>query len=154
MGFTKIDHKHRVTPEESDELIQSHCRLDCVLCPTNKMKYSDLMHHYQVKHKTKGYLICCGEKFSKKGMLVDHVRLHNDPNTFQCEVCQKNFKNRNYLSLHKNSHEPGTLKCHYANCKKLFSTNYKVLMHIRSVHGNQDDIEKGRTWECPDCNKR
>lgn len=141
--------EYKMASAESEKLIREHIKLDCEICSYSCVSYLDTMNHYRKTHNVKGFLKCCDEKFKKRSLLVDHIKYHIDPKTFLCEICNKAFKNRKYLSLHKVNHDEHNLKCPHPGCDRLFSRQYRLKLHENSAHRLKD----GENIKCTDCDK-
>ncbi|XP_050091966.1 transcription factor grauzone-like [Anopheles aquasalis] len=88
----------------TDELIRQHCNLDCVICGAKSSTFPQVMRHFQEEHKIKGHITCCGEQYTNRRNLLDHVILQNDPNAFTCSQCSQSYLSniayRSHLSTH------------------------------------------------------
>lgn len=102
--------------EEENELIRQTINLACVDCGDLATTFEDLMLHYRQVHKRDGLLTCCNRPFNKRRKLVEHAKLHVNPNEFSCEVCKKSFSSKYYLTHHMSIHVPEDL-CEY-QCDK------------------------------------
>ena len=63
-------------------------------------------------------------------------------NAAQCEFCDKYFKSKKILKLHK-EHEHG-LECEYRRCKQVFYETKDLLLHAKEKHGEKLE-------SCPHC---
>ncbi|KAI8789012.1 hypothetical protein BgiBS90_009270 [Biomphalaria glabrata] len=73
----------------------------------------------------------CGEMFTSKPSLLDHVRIHTDDKPFECDICHKCFTERNLLSAHRKTHVPEKLlRCHM--CSKAFVDKADLNHHMQS----------------------
>lgn len=51
-------------------------RMQCDLCNKTFKTFHRVQTHYQQKHNMNGYVICCGDQFFEKDLLVDHILMH------------------------------------------------------------------------------
>lgn len=102
--------------EEENELIRQTINLACTDCGDLSSTFEDLMLHYRQVHKRDGLLTCCNRPFNKRRKLVEHAKLHVNPNEFSCEVCKKSFSSKYYLTHHMSIHVPEDM-CEY-QCDK------------------------------------
>jgi len=76
--------------------------------------FSQIRHHHR-RQRTKDHRDQAGwrvgtcrsdsRKFLKRGVLVDHLRRHQDPETFKCSICGRVMGHRRSLELHMRMHE-------------------------------------------------
>ncbi|XP_063372217.1 zinc finger protein 813-like [Cydia amplana] len=111
--------------------------------PTSKIK---LARHKQANSKqdSKSRLKCnqnkptisktyncktCGEDFSVKRLLTQHLRLHSKPH--KCEVCNLTFADETHLRRHSLLHivEKKSKTC--SNCNEQFASRSALIKHIR-----------------------
>lgn len=107
--------------EKENELIRQMIILACSDCGFLSDTFENLIYHYRDVHKKSGGLTCCNRLFVKRLRVVDHAKLHADPNAFACPVCAKPFCSRYSLSNHKSAHVPEEL-CEFqcAQCPKKY----------------------------------
>ena len=83
----------------------------------------------------------CDQTFTQKTRILKHVReVHsNDPNYFQCNICEKSFSCKYNLTTHKKIHDNEYAKCDL--CDKTFSNKSNLMKHMIEVHdGNVANI--------------
>lgn len=51
-------------------------RMQCDLCSKTFKTFHRVQTHYQQKHNMNGYVMCCGDQFFEKDLLVDHILMH------------------------------------------------------------------------------
>lgn len=131
----------------NDEL--DEYKLECHICNAPLSDFRLLKSHYQNEHETKGYAMCCGKKFPKKTLLIDHLRVHKDPNHFKCSLCIKTFETRRGLELHADAHKP---RERIYNCDECGKSYFKE--HVYKRHKLTHIPEDERKYKCTQCEKR
>uniref|UniRef100_A0A1I8Q0M2 C2H2-type domain-containing protein n=1 Tax=Stomoxys calcitrans TaxID=35570 RepID=A0A1I8Q0M2_STOCA len=98
----------RKTFKEYDEIIAKwKPTLECVACHETYASFSLLRKHFLANHPLEEFAIeCCDRKFNNRYTMGEHVRLHLDPNAFQCSVCGKCHSGRSPLFVHIYSCHP------------------------------------------------
>ncbi|KAH8261528.1 hypothetical protein KR044_010626, partial [Drosophila immigrans] len=91
--------------KEFNDYIRDHYKVICPICNTAMEDFSELLLHARKDHNQRGYALCCNRKFWKRGVLVDHLRRHQDPELFKCHICQRVMGHRRSLELHMRMHE-------------------------------------------------
>lgn len=121
--------------------------LECDLCPETATSFDSLRTHFREVHNIRFYIKCCDRKFYRRCILVDHIRLHVDPDTHKCEICGKSSTSKYNLKLHKRivHNENRNFECEI--CHKTF--NHKPTLHrhlLTHVQGNKE-------FFCKECGK-
>lgn len=93
--------------------------------------------------------MCCGKKYIKRCLLIDHVRVHTDPNFFKCQSCTKNFATSRGLEMHLESHKARDRKY---NCNECGKSYFKL--HIFERHKLIHVSESDRSFNCSKCDKK
>lgn len=109
---TKKQIRDIVSAEEraqEDADIKSIVPLNCTDCEFFGDTMEDLINHYRQIHRRFGSIQCCGREFTRRVKLVEHVKLHINPNAFTCHICQKTFTSKYTLNNHIPSHVPEEL---------------------------------------------
>ncbi|XP_017096813.2 transcription factor grauzone [Drosophila bipectinata] len=108
--------------EEFNEYIRDHFKIQCPICTTPMEGFSEMLVHVRREHNQRGFSMCCGRKFWKRGMLVDHLRRHQDPELFKCTICNRVMGQRRSLELHMRMHDIKTRGRLYQceHCSKSF----------------------------------
>jgi len=113
----------------------------CSLCgkifQTWKLRYDheSKVHSLSKSETDEIMLTCefCGKVFNQKYKLMSHVkRLHNLNDTYDCNVCKKQFTSEEYLKKHVRGHEDKK-PCPY--CNKLY-TFASMVYHKRNCNDN------------------
>ncbi|XP_055522409.1 zinc finger protein 729-like [Wyeomyia smithii] len=148
--------KKRVRPRKrppqpiSEQVIAQHINLECDSCAQKFDSFNDLQRHSTTEHNKLSYVFCCDFKFCRKPRLIDHLLYHMNPGSFQCEICSKQFLNRESLKRHKDTAHTNVieavLKCSF--CPKTF-TRQKTL----HVHEKYHRKLKENKWHCEICDK-
>ncbi|KAL9920708.1 transcription factor grauzone-like isoform 2-T2 [Glossina fuscipes fuscipes] len=163
--------KAKKSPEQSkadsdqsiaiDEEIAKFMSLHCDLCNFAATNFYSLHSHMHTEHKIKGYVRCCNKKFSKRFLLLDHVRQHSNPECFKCEQCNRVYADRNsmrihFLSKHKKD-EDKMFTC--SQCPKKFFRRYSLRQHELVGHSDHknaclavdEEIAKFMSLHCELC---
>jgi uncharacterized Zn-finger protein len=104
------------------------------------VEYSSAFQAIQVK-ETKATTdvsctVCC-KVFRTKGLLTQHMLVHNNVRRFVCEVCEKAFKQKAHLKTHKRIHTGDKpFQCNMPNCNRQFAQATNLKLHLRS-HENR-----------------
>lgn len=70
--------------QEEENQIRQIANMSCQLCDTVFEAYKDCKPHFRKFHKIdKGYLLCCGTKYSRRDKLIEHIQVHLNPNEFK-----------------------------------------------------------------------
>lgn len=105
------------------------------------------MKHYKEEHNQRGYVICCNRKLYDRSDIMDHIKLHQNPELFKCKYCDKTLSSRVCLKLHiKNIHEHKTIECDI--CGKSLATESSLRMH-KLLH----DADNNEKIPCKQCDK-
>ncbi|XP_052746347.1 zinc finger protein 845 [Bicyclus anynana] len=92
----------------------------------------------------------CGKRFAIKLHLRDHINWEHLKNyVYSCDECQKVFKTRNSVYLHKQAvHMKDSLEHLCDHCGKPFPNNAKLRSHILGIHSG------GVQYQCALCDAR
>ncbi|XP_055838411.1 transcription factor grauzone-like [Episyrphus balteatus] len=138
------------TAKEFDEIIQKNMNLSCNMCQVRLIDFAELKRHFRAVHKRRGYAVCCNKRLFKRGLVVDHINVHNNPEHFKCTKCGKILADRmclrNHDLLFHQTDEEKTFKCPY--CPKKYAKQY-LLDHHSVKHVPQDEC----TFFCAECGK-
>lgn len=65
-------------------MIAQHFDATCDLCSVELKTLKRAITHYDSEHNIdEGYLKCCGLKFKRDKLVMDHVRWHINPDIFK-----------------------------------------------------------------------
>lgn len=136
------------TRDSQDELIRQTLSLDCDICFETAGTFEELLGHYREIHKVaQGYVKCCEKTFKRRYVLLEHVKLHLNPDQYACPKCQKRFSTKRHLSDHVLLHIPEEerqFQCE--TCQKRYATAARLQVHMRS---HNEDL----SFECLYCEK-
>ncbi|XP_033155207.1 transcription factor grauzone [Drosophila mauritiana] len=116
--------------QEFNEYIREHYKVQCHICNLPMEGFSEMLAHVRREHKQRGYAMCCNRKFFKRGVLVDHLRRHQDPETFKCSICERVMGHRRSLELHMRMHEIKTRGRLY-HCEQCSKSFYSAVVYER-----------------------
>lgn len=138
------------TAKEFDEIIQKNMNLSCNICSVRLIDFPELKRHYRAVHKCRGYAVCCNKRLFKRGLVVDHINVHNNPDYFKCPKCDKVLADRmclrNHDLLFHQTDDAMTFQCPF--CPKKYAKQY-LLDHHTVKHIPQDEC----TFFCSECGK-
>ncbi|XP_061394236.1 GDNF-inducible zinc finger protein 1-like [Musca vetustissima] len=113
--------------------------IKCDLCTHKCKSWPALQAHFLQRHPTEQcYIPCCGRKLKEHWTLKEHMRYHNDPNTFKCKLCGRINTTRCALKRHIDAQHPSYQKLRHfcPNCDKGFTTKSGLRYHCTTVHEN------------------
>ncbi|XP_054737683.1 transcription factor grauzone-like [Anastrepha obliqua] len=146
---TKQQNKKRHKTTGYDEFIAQNFTLICFLCQKSLTDFKELKSHFRKHHKTIGYVMCCGKKLLNRGVLVDHINVHNNPEYFKCQHCAKVLCDRNGLEKHlQYFHGSRERTYHCTICSKSFFSS-KVLARHCLIHAPDEQ----KNIKCTQCDK-
>ncbi|KAI8124139.1 Transcription factor grauzone [Lucilia cuprina] len=133
---------------ESDKFIAEwKPELECDLCGKTSKSFQELRQHFKEQHKTRGYIRCCERKFHRRYVLVDHIRLHLNPEMHKCDICGKPSSSQYNLKLHKKIMHESTEQFECEVCHKMFNQKPTLERHMLThVTGSKDFV-------CQECGK-
>nr|XP_014092298.1 transcription factor grauzone [Bactrocera oleae]XP_036224803.1 transcription factor grauzone [Bactrocera oleae] len=146
---TRPYNKKGYKTSDHDEFIAQNFKLACSLCETSLKTFRELKTHYRQEHQTNGYAKCCGKKLYSRGVLVDHIHVHNNSEYFKCQLCGKVVCDRSSLASHlQYSHSKDRTIYRCKICSKGFYRP-KVLARHYFIHAP----EEKRNVKCTQCEK-
>lgn len=138
------------TAKELDQIIQKHMNLSCNICAVRLIDFAELKRHFRAVHQRRGYAVCCDKRLFKRGLVVDHINVHNNPEYFKCPKCGKILSDRmclrNHDLLFHQTEELKTFHCPY--CPKKYAKQY-LLDHHKVKHVPQGECK----FFCAECGK-
>ncbi|KNC32011.1 Transcription factor grauzone [Lucilia cuprina] len=134
---------------KSDIFTDNEHKLECCICNVTLEDFRAVKQHYRNEHNTKGYTMCCGKKYFKRCLLIDHLRVHKDPNYFKCTECAKVFATRRGLEMHLEIHQTRERKF---NCDECGKSYFKL--HVFERHKLSHVPESERHYNCSQCDKK
>ncbi|XP_053685533.1 transcription factor grauzone-like [Sabethes cyaneus] len=137
--------KSKEEQKREDELLHDFYKFVCEICDASVPDFPSLRRHFRKNHNLSGYLRCCKKKLFKRCYLLEHIEKHTNPKAIRCEICNKNYADKECLQIHK-THAHGKIedrpfKCDL--CGSTFSRRNMLTNHM-STH------EKA---QCPQCDK-
>ncbi|XP_065366264.1 transcription factor grauzone-like [Calliphora vicina] len=133
---------------ESDSFIAEwKPELECDICGETSTNFQQLRQHFKEQHKTRGYIKCCERKFHRRYVLVDHIRLHLNPEMHKCDICGKPSSSQYNLKLHKKIMHESTEQFECEVCHKMFNQKPTLERH-RLIH-----VTGSKDFVCQECGK-
>lgn len=143
----------RSTIEEGDAQIREFCNMKCEICGDPKPQFEtfkQIRKHYRCVHKIIGYVTCCGNKYNRRGRVLDHIKYHMDPDAYRCEACVKRFICKRSLGKHmKIFHSTNAPEYNCKTCGKTFKTAMTLAYHERTRHVTEKIV-----LQCDKCDKK
>ncbi|XP_037955355.1 zinc finger and SCAN domain-containing protein 31-like isoform X2 [Teleopsis dalmanni] len=98
-----------------------------------------------IKHNETYLCNTCGNSFTERKTLNQHMRIHRNERKYECELCFKRFNSACNLSAHMRSHTgERPYECKF--CSRRFSDRSTHVKHVRT-HTNE------KPFVCTDCGK-
>lgn len=146
--------KRAAKMEKEDAQIREIFSMKCNICDGVNVQFEtwlDARRHYREEHNMSGYLVCCGNKFTTRYLIMEHVLRHINPTQHQCNQCDRICSNKFALKSHiDTAHAPlhsRTNKC--SLCPSSFVTAGALRKHVQNKHS-----ETGEQFPCDVCGKR
>lgn len=140
--------------EKEDVQIRENFPMKCNICDDKDVPFTTLLEmrrHYREVHKTRGYLVCCGKKFSTRYHIMEHVLRHVNPKAYQCNqcarVCSSKFALKSHIDAVHGPRDSRTYKC--SLCPSSFVKAGVLKRHVLNKHS-----ESGKQFPCDECGKR
>ncbi|XP_037044366.1 transcription factor grauzone-like [Bradysia coprophila] len=134
--------------ERQDAEIRKFFPMKCDFCSDVDFDTLKKMRkHYRQVHKVaKGYLVCCGNKYASRFLMMDHIQYHVNPDAHRCDQCDKRFASRNLLKTHMKCH----IRAHKCSlCSKTFPSAAKLNYHVQDRHSADTSVK----FPCDQCVK-
>ncbi|XP_050324616.1 transcription factor grauzone-like [Bactrocera neohumeralis] len=132
-----------------DEFIAKNFKLTCALCENPLENFRELKIHFREEHQTNGYVKCCGKKLIRRGVLVDHIKFHTNPEYFKCEHCEKLFADGRGLEAHLQFSHGSRERIYRCDiCSKGFFRRELLTRHY-VIHAPEEQ----KNIKCPQCEK-
>ncbi|XP_045614649.1 zinc finger protein 3 homolog isoform X2 [Procambarus clarkii] len=119
----------------------------CNICGFLTSTKSNLAKHRQ-QHTEECVCNVCNKKLCNKFSLKEHMRIHNNDKSHQCEHCKKMFLRDRDKKIHEKIHmaeSPGLHQCKV--CKKCFVIKSRLIRHML-IH------QKEKQFVCQVCSKK
>ncbi|XP_053685528.1 transcription factor grauzone-like isoform X2 [Sabethes cyaneus] len=160
----KKNNKSNEEQKREDELLQDFYKFVCEICEDSVPDFPSLRRHFRKNHNLNGYIRCCKRKFFRRCYLLEHIEKHVNPEAIRCEICNKNYADRECLQIHKtqahgkiedrpfkcdlcsssfsrrnmlNNHLSTHEKAQCPQCDKILANKASLSLHLSTVHGGQ-----------------
>lgn len=124
-------------------------KLPCAHCDKLFKQEASLKTHVRQMHLNDRPFACslCDKRFISKGALNEHQYSHSKERQFACSnpECEKSFKSRHNLKIHKQTHTDGGLSC--SECGWKAPSKYALGIHIFK-HSDEKNVS------CEYCDKK
>ncbi|XP_063701117.1 zinc finger protein 26-like [Culicoides brevitarsis] len=116
-----------------------HCYTKDFVCHTCGKCFKSqnyLNSHYLVHSQDKNFSCDdCGASFKQEASLYIHKKIHRETQEgvkYNCDICEKTFRNARTLKKHQMTHNGPDLECEH--CEKKYRQKDSLTKHILSVH--------------------
>ncbi|XP_058463073.1 transcription factor grauzone-like isoform X2 [Malaya genurostris] len=96
----KIIERHN----DENQKILEFFKMNCEFCSETFETFGNLRTHCRNVHNEKARVKCCNRFFYIKCKILEHIRSHQNPKRFHCEICNKYYSTKEYLELHHMRH--------------------------------------------------
>lgn len=124
-------------------------RCMCPQCPRTFPKISSMNNHQRRKHQN-SLQGCpkCKKLYPAHYLWTRHMLVHTNTRPFSCDECDKKFKSKAELFIHKKTHRPSEERYTHCCeiCGKRFTQKANLESHLRLHTGN-------RPFSCEFCGK-
>ncbi|KAK3909437.1 Zinc finger protein 782 [Frankliniella fusca] len=118
----------------------------CPVCDKKFSRRSAVTAHTKAIHFGERPFVChmCGNSFSSKATMQEHLTIHSDEEPWECTKCSKKFKTKYRLNIHLDTHRETPYSC--PHCPLQLSTRRTLRMHL-VVH------RETKAYQCATCGK-
>nr|XP_029733264.1 transcription factor grauzone-like [Aedes albopictus] len=125
-----------------DKYAAQHVTLECSFCAVKFPTFDRLQTHSKKAHKKQTTVLCCRKKFCQRGRFYDHIRVHLNPDQFQCDKCDKRCPSSEALKSHVDIKHAAAKSFQCEVCPKRFALKSLVVAHVKKCHSEpQKDSE-------------
>lgn len=135
--------------QANDERVRKFLDIKCELCGAEFLSFFKLGKHFRRFHPgTEVFLRCCGRKFYRRLVLLDHLDSHDDSVVHKCHECNKVYKTDKILKVHIDKIHKNIYQEFVCNiCGRTLKSQGALKKHL-IVHE-----EDTRQFECYICKK-
>ncbi|XP_070999051.1 zinc finger protein 585B-like [Oncorhynchus clarkii lewisi] len=144
---TKTLQRHHQENHKGETLGPIHRHQDPLPCPHCGEEFSTkaLLKDHLRTHSSRVHCSRCDKTFSTKSNLLVHQRIHTGERPYLCPQCGKSFSLAGSLKLHLRIHAGEKPYC-CTYCDKRFTSKSHCNLHLR-IHTGE------KPYQCPDCGR-
>lgn len=123
---------------------KEHMEMQCQVCNKHFLNYKSLRSHVKSQHINFSRYVTCKHcnKLIKESYLHTHmkkVHFNGKSQSVNCDICNKTFKNKEAVRVHKVTvHIDCAIPCNL--CDKKFKNKYILNSHIHTSHSDKSNI--------------
>ena len=127
----KIDQKSHLKQKTETRATSEKKTFECEICCKRFSRKGHLEEHTRIHTGEKGFKCqVCGKAFARQNSFIRHTRLHTGEKPFDCNICDKRFSRKDHFEEHTRIHTgERPFKCEV--CGKRFTRKYHLQEHKR-----------------------
>lgn len=133
---SSCDESFRTSNALKTHLVKVHLKVrnfQCDICDKRFFTQKNLKQHTHTHTAYRIPCTLCDKAFKLQKSLMRHVRLvHENIRNFECEVCNKRFRENHGLKMHMSVHSNERFQC--PKCQKLFKLASTLKVHMDKRH--------------------
>jgi KRAB domain-containing zinc finger protein len=124
-----------------EHMLQDHItedQVDCPYCEEHLTTPEILNDHLKTKHATTKRYFCpiCDKHFIRRDSVNKHLLVHSTERTFQCDLCENNYRNFSALCQHKKRTHLKLYNYLCNVCSRRFISKAELRRHVKRHTGS------------------